>query len=303
MIKAISNPLHSAIQTRLEHGILVSDGATGTNLLQRGLPNGVPSEQWVLEKPEEITRLYHDFIKSGSDIVLTCTFGASPFRLQKYGLSEKAEIINKTAVQIARSVAIPHTLVAGSIGPLGEMLEPYGTLTINELQDNHKKQARWLIDAGVDIILIETQFDIQEAKIAVETIMEFTEIPVICSFSFDRGTRTMMGVSPKHVASEFQNIGVFALGINCGKSIQDNLSVLVELRDVTDLPIWFKPNAGLPHTDEHGVPQYDLSPVEMGAAAHLWVEAGANIIGGCCGTSPEHLKAIAVQVKVPRQPS
>ena len=277
--------------------VLVCDGATGTNLLQRGLPPGIPAEQWLIDKPQEIKKLHQDFIEAGADIILTCSFGASPLRLKQHGLDKIAEKINHTAVQTAKSVTLKNTLVAGSIGPLGEMLTPYGTLNESDAIFNYSSQAKWLSDAGVDMLVIETQFDIHEAKIAVESALSVTDKPIICSFSYDRGTRTMMGVSPKIMATEFNESGIAAVGINCGKSLDENLTTLLELRKSTNLPIWFKPNAGLPQTDKQGLPYYDLTPEQMGESSAKWVQAGANIVGGCCGTSPEHLRNITAKLK------
>ena len=291
------NPQNNRISEKIAKQVLVCDGATGTNLLQRGLPAGVPSEKWVIDNPDEILHLHQDFLNAGSDIILTCTFGASPLRLQQHGLSEFTEIINKKAVEIAKSAALNSTLIAGSIGPLGVMLSPYGTLSEDEARNHYSLQVSYLLDAGVDLILIETQFDLSEAKIAVEAALSLTDKPIICSFSYDRGIRTMMGIQPKKMAAEFNDCGLFALGINCGKSIEENNNCLKELRENTNLPIWFKPNAGLPQLDETGVPRYSLSPDIMGTSVKDWIGAGANIIGGCCGTSPDHISAIAKQVK------
>jgi 5-methyltetrahydrofolate--homocysteine methyltransferase len=147
------------------------------------------------------------------------------------------------------------------------------------------------------MLLIETQFDLTEASLGVNAALEASSLPVICSFSFDRGTKTMMGVSPAKFAQILGKSGVAALGINCGKSLDDNLNALKELADVTDLPIWFKPNAGLPTLTAAGQPVYDVTPDLMASHVSSWIAAGAKIIGGCCGTSPAHLGAIAEAVR------
>ena len=149
-------------------------------------------------------------------------------------------------------------------------------------------------------MVVETQFDLAEAGAAVRGAQAVSDLPLIVSFSFDRGTRSMMGVSPSHFAKQMNGLGLTALGINCGKSLEDNLNALKELADASDLPIWFKPNAGLPQLDEDGHPVYDVTPEIMAAQVLSWVDAGARIIGGCCGTSPEHLKAITERVKALR---
>jgi 5-methyltetrahydrofolate--homocysteine methyltransferase len=280
---------------RLQSGkILVLDGATGTNLQRRGLPTGMPSDLWVMDNPEGVLQLHRDFLQAGSDILLTDTFGSSRIHLGHAGLVDRFEETNRRAVALAREVVQgTAALVAGSMGPLGEMLEPYGLLAEEEAVRAYAEQAGLLAEGGVDLLVIETQFDMNEAKAAIRGAQSVSDLPIVCSFSYDRGTRSMMGVKPAQVGGELSGAGVAALGINCGRSNADNLKALHELRQATSLPIWFKPNAGLPHTDESGVLAYDVTPEMMGAMVPEWAAAGARLVGGCCGTSPEHLKAIA----------
>ncbi|RPJ42359.1 MAG: homocysteine S-methyltransferase family protein [Chloroflexi bacterium] len=275
--------------------VLVLDGATGTNLQRRGLPGGTPSDLWVLDNPEAVEQLHRDFLKAGSDVVLTNTFGSSRVNLEHSGLVDRFEQTNRRAVALLRQVVEgTDVLVGGSMGPLGEMLEPYGTLKEAEAETAYADQARLLSEAGVDLLVIETQFDLNEAKAAIRGARSVTDLPIVCSFSYDRGTRSMMGVKPAQVGKELADAGVSALGINCGRSLEDNLQALQELRQVTQLPIWFKPNAGLPHNDEQGALVYDVTPEMMADQVPQWVAAGARLVGGCCGTSPDHLKAIAM---------
>lgn len=280
---------------RLQAGkVLVLDGATGTNLQRRGLPAGTPSDLWVLDNPEGVVQLHRDFVSAGSDIILTNTFGSSRLHLGHAGLADRFEQNNRQAVELAqRAAANTDTLIAGSMGPLGEMLQPYGTLSEADAEQAYAEQARLLSEAGVDLLVIETQFDLNEALAAVRAARSVSDLPVVCSFSYDRGTRTMMGVKPAQVGKELSGTGVTALGINCGRSLDDNLKALNELRQSTDLPIWFKPNAGMPRTNENNQLVYDVTPEKMGEAVAQWIEAGASLVGGCCGTSPEHLAAIA----------
>ncbi len=277
----------------------VTDGATGTNLQRMGLPVGAAAELWILENPDAIRSLEQAFIEAGSDIVLTCTFGGTRLRLEASGLADRFEEINRKAVEITREAAMgTDVLVAGSIGPMGHMLAPLGTLSEEEAEQNFTDQARILSECGVDLIVIETQFDLNEAAAAVRGVRAVDgEIPLVCSFSYDRGTRTMMGVRPSQMAELIGAMEVDVLGINCGRSLDENLQALQELGEATDKPIWFKPNAGMPEMDEDGKPSYSVTPTGMGALVPGWLEAGAQLVGGCCGTSPEHLAEIARAVK------
>jgi len=279
--------------------VLVSDGATGTNLQRDGLPVGAAAETWVLDNPEAIRSLNRAFAEAGSDILLTCTFGGTQLRLEASSLAGEFTAINRKAVQITQEVAREfNILAAGSIGPTGHMLAPLGTVSVEEAEENFREQARLLVEGGVDLIVIETQFDINEARAAVRGVREVdADIPLVCSFSYDRGTRTMMGVRPDDMAAEIGALSVDILGINCGRSLEENLDVLIRLKEVTKKPIWFKPNAGMPETDDEGKPIYSVSPKDMGALAPAWKDAGARILGGCCGTSPDHLAAITRAVK------
>jgi 5-methyltetrahydrofolate--homocysteine methyltransferase len=277
---------------------LVIDGATGTNLQTRGLPTGAPSDSWVLDNPVEVLRLHHDFLRAGSDIILTNTFGSTRVHLTHAGLESRFEETNRRAAELAREAAAPFgALVGGSLGPLGEMVAPLGTLSEASAEAEYAAQARLLAEAGVDFLVIETQFDLTEASAALRGVQSVTDLAVIVSFSYDRGTRTMMGVKPAQMARTFAGLGVAALGINCGRSLEDNLKALGELRAATDLPLWFKPNAGMPKAGPGGQTVFDVEPAAMGAAAPTWIAAGAALVGGCCGTSPQHLTAIAGAVK------
>jgi 5-methyltetrahydrofolate--homocysteine methyltransferase len=283
--------------------VLISDGATGTNLQKRGLPIGAAAELWVLEAPDEIRALNQAFIQAGAEILLTCTFGASRHRLAASGLAEHFEAINRAALAITLDAAAEHdVLVAGSIGPLGQMLAPFGEVTVEEAEADFREQAAILCQEGADLIVVETQYDINEASAAVRAVRSVdTEIPLVCSFSYDRGTRTMMGVSPERMAEEIDVLDVDLLGINCGRSLEDNLAALTLLRAATEKPLWFKPNAGLPEVGMDGEAVYAVTPEEMADLVPGWVAAGARVIGGCCGTSPEHLRALARAVHANRE--
>lgn len=279
--------------------VLISDGAVGTGLQQIGLPIGAAPESWVLENPGSILELHNQFIQAGAEIILTCTFGGTRARLAEFHLEAKFAAVNRQAVEIARTAAEGRdVLVAGSIGPLGFRLAPDGTMSVDAARTEFSKQAELLCDEGVDLIVIETQYCVNEARAAVNGVRSVDEdIPIVCSFSFDRDACTWTGEGLEDIVAVIGSMAVDVLGINCGLSLTQNLEALKRLGQLTDKPIWFKPNAGIPVMNEDGVPIYPIAPVEMGAAVPRWIEAGAQIVGGCCGTSPVHLREISKQVR------
>lgn len=291
---------------RLQAGeILVADGATGTNLQARGLARGTASETWLFDRAGEIVRLHQDFVHAGSDILLTNTFGASPLRLEAATLAGRAAEINRRAVELARQAvesareAGRSIFIAGSIGPSGGLLKPFGPLEEEQVFASFCEQAQALTQAGADLLVVETQFDLTEATLAARAVRANSALPLVVSFSYDRGTRTMMGVKPAQVAAEFSDpeLAIDMLGVNCGRGLEENLEALRELRLATDKPIWFKPNAGLPETDAQGNTTYRVTPEAMGTLVLEWIAAGAQVVGGCCGTTPDHLAAIARAAK------
>jgi 5-methyltetrahydrofolate--homocysteine methyltransferase len=210
-------------------------------------------------------------------------------------LEDQFEVINRAAVEITRAAADDRdVLVAGSIGPLGHMLVPLGLVSVEEAEADFRDQAALLCNTGVDLIVVETQFDLNEAGAAIRGVRAVDPaVPLVCSFSYDRGTRTMMGVKPAAMAAEIGVLDVDVLGINCGRSLADNLAALEELHAATKKPLWFKPNAGMPEVGEDGHATYAVTPEEMAALVPEWAASGAQVIGGCCGTSPEHLAAMS----------
>lgn len=285
---------------RLNAGeVLVSDGATGTNLQSVGLPLGVPPEEWVFDAPEKILALAQAFVDAGADILLTCTFGGTRLRLRETKYADRVAELNRRAVALARQIAATRAgvLVAGSLGPTGGLLEPLGELTHEQVVAAYAEQADALTQAGVDVLLLETFFALEEATAAIAGVKRVSQLPLVVSFSYDQGTRTMMGLSPTQVAQALAPLGVAAIGANCGKdlaSMEKNVAELAAQK--TGLPLWIKPNAGLPEMEgDRSV--YRLPPAQMGQAAKRFVELGARVIGGCCGNSPAHVAAIAQAVK------
>jgi 5-methyltetrahydrofolate--homocysteine methyltransferase len=281
---------------RLKTGeILIADGATATNYQQMGMVIGVAPEEWIFDQPEKVLDLHRAFIEAGSDIILTNTFGATSLRLRETRYAGRASDVNHAAVALAREAASRSSgvLVAGSMGPTGMLMEPLGELTPTAAADAYAEQAAALSEGGVDLLLLETFFALDEALAAIEGVRRSSALPLVVSFSFDRGTRTMMGLSPARVIEAIGPLDIAAIGANCGRSLEDMEQVVREFVAVTaGLPLWIKPNAGLPSM-VGDIARYDMGPSEMAEFAGRFIEAGAQVVGGCCGTSPEHVRAIA----------
>ena len=279
---------------------MVIDGATGTNHQQNGLPPGVPSEDWVFDEPAKVEALHRAFVQAGSDIILTCTFGGTVLRLREASqYADRAHELNVRAAQLARNAANERSgvFVAGSMGPTGKLMEPLGELTRDEVVENYREQAKALTEGGVDLLLLETFFALDEAQAAIEGVKLGSDLPLVVSFSYDQGTRTMMGLRPSQVVQAIVPLGVAAIGANCGKSPEAMLEIVTEMNaQNTGLPIWTKPNAGLPHLIGE-LEIYDATPEIMAGFAQKYIAAGAQIVGGCCGSTPGHVAAMAQAVK------
>lgn len=279
--------------------ILVADGATGTNLQKAGLVGGMHTEDWVFDHPEKILDLEKAFVAAGSDIILTCTFGGTFPRMKGAKHSDDVDKINKRAVELAREAASTRdgVLVAGSIGPIGQLLKPYGPLAYEEAVAAFAQQARSLADGGVDLIVLETHFALEEVNAAFEGARSVTDLPIVVSFSYDRATRTMMGVKPADVMKKYKALGAALVGANCGTTLENTESIIKEYAAAeSGFPLWAKPNAGMPRLAGTET-IYDVTPEEMAEYAKKYVALGARVVGGCCGSTPEHVAAIARAVK------
>jgi methionine synthase I (cobalamin-dependent) len=227
--------------------LLVADGATGTMLQAAGLPTGLPGEAWVLERPDEIVALHRAYLKAGSQLILTTTFGGTQARLKAAGLEAQVAEINQRAAELARRAAGDEVYIAGDIGPTGEMMVPLGALTYQRAIGLFSEQAAALAKGGVDAIFVETMSDLDEAKAAVEAAQDACDLPVFCCFSFDAHGRTGMGVGPAQAAQAMAELGVPAMGANCGHVPEELLDILPEIREAAPGAFLIaKPNAGVP---------------------------------------------------------
>jgi 5-methyltetrahydrofolate--homocysteine methyltransferase len=288
--------MSSLIERLSQNGPILLDGAWGTQLQARGLPVGACPDAWNLNQPGQVEEVARAYVEAGSQVILTNTFGASRIGLSRLHLADKAVEINRAGARISRNAADDKALVFASMGPSGAMLA-LEEVSEDQLRSTFKEQAEALAEGGVDAIVIETMIDLQEAAIAALAAMG-TGLPVIVCMIFDPSVpsaRTLMGVTVEQAASELEALGVSAIGTSCGWGPVLMVPACRRLRAATSLPLWIKPNAGLPRLIE-GRAEYEMSPDEFTAAALSLVDCGANFIGGCCGTGPEHIRSLAAAV-------
>lgn len=292
--------MNQFLEELLARGPVILDGATGTQLQARGLATGECPDTWNLSHPEVVQEIARAHVEAGSEIILTNTFRANRLALGGYGLAEKTQEINRGGVEIARRAAADRATVFGSMGPSGKMLMA-GEVGEAELRAAFAEQAHALAGAGVEGLALETMSDLMEARLALDAARE-TSLPVVVSMVFDSGKQkdqTMMGVTPEQAAKELTAAGADVVGANCGRSVASFVSVCRRLHAATDRPIWIKPNAGLPEWVD-GKIVYPTTPRTFSGFAPALVEAGASFLGGCCGTTPEYIRAIKEEMRTLR---
>ena len=284
--------MHKLIDKLVSSGVVVTDGGLGTQLQARGLPIEAYPEQWNLSHPEKVEEVARAYAEAGSQIVLTNTFGANRFVLGRHGESDRVAEINRAGVEIALRAVAGRAHVFGSIGPSGVMLL-MGDVSDKELQVAYAEQARALAEAGAAGLAVETMSDLNEARLAVAAAAE-TGLPVVACMVFGSGRehdRTIMGNTPEQAAAELAAAGAEVIGSNCGQGIEGFVPICRRLRAATDRPIWIKANAGLPEMVD-GRTVYAQTPERFAESVPALVEAGASFVGGCCGTTPEFIRAI-----------
>lgn len=281
----------------IESRVVVLDGATGTNLQKAGMPTGVCPEQWILEHPQTLIDLQKAYVEAGTDIVYAPTFTASRIKLEEYGLEDRLEEMNRALVALSKeAVAGSEALVAGDLTMTGKQLSPIGDLPFETLVEVYKEQARVLADAGVDLFVIETMMSLQETRAALIAIREVCDLPVMASLTYESDGRTLYGTDAKTAMVVLQSLGADAVGLNCSTGPMEMVAAVEQMREVAYIPILAKPNAGLPQLED-GVTVYRMSPEEFATAGAALVKAGASIVGGCCGTTPAHIGALADAIK------
>ena len=290
----------AALLARLERGdLLISDGATGTFLQQHGLEPGGCPEEFNASRPEVVREMARRYFDAGSDMALTNSFGGSVFMQKKYGYGERVAEFNRLAAEHARSQAPPGRFVVGSVGPTGEFLEPLGPVSESEMYDAFAEQVTALADGGADAVVVETMTAVEEAALAVRAARENTGLVVMATMVFDKGPRgffTMMGVTPERAVQSMQDAGAHVIGSNCGNGIDNMVDIARRMRAETDGFLLVHSNAGIPAM-RGGEIIYPESPEYMAERFKELAGLGVNIIGGCCGTGPEHIRALVSAVR------
>ncbi|HSF81275.1 MAG TPA: betaine--homocysteine S-methyltransferase [Anaerolineales bacterium] len=286
------------IETYLrESPYLIVDGAMGTMLFAAGLQHGDPPELWNVDYPQRVAEVHRQYLQAGARILLTNTFGGNRYRLMLHGLESRVHELNLAAAQLLRQVVADSehkALVAGDIGPSGQVLEPYGELSFEQAQEAFAEQAAALIAGGVDLLWVETMSDLNEVRAAVEGIRQVSkEIPLVTSMTFDTRGRTMMGVTPEQAIQSLASFGAVAAGGNCGNGPEEIIAVVEKMHALAPEAILVaKANAGIPEL-VGGKAVYRATPEMMADYAIAAYEAGARVIGACCGSTPAHIQAIA----------
>ncbi len=289
---------HEILQ-RLENEILIFDGATGTYLQQHGLESGGCPELMNADAPETIRGMARAYFDAGSDIVLTNTFGGTKFRLKHYDAQDRVRELNKLAAEHAKSQAGTSQYVAGSVGPTGEFIEPLGEVSETEMYDAFAEQITALEEGGADAVMIETQMVLEEAQIAINATRENTDLIVMATMVFDKGPRgffTMWGTSPENAATGLRNAGADVIGSNCGNGIDKMIEIAEQMRNVVDCPIVIQSNAGIPAYKDGDI-IYPETPEYMAERYKILAEIPVQMLGGCCGTTPDHIRALNQAVK------
>ncbi|MBI5167010.1 MAG: homocysteine S-methyltransferase family protein [candidate division NC10 bacterium] len=284
---------------RLKSEVLVCDGAMGTMLQARGLTGGACPELWNKNHPERVQEVHRAYFAAGCNMVETNTFGGNRLKLKGYGLEKDVADLNYLGARLAREVCPPGCFVCGSVGPTGHFLEPLGDVSREEIYDVFKEQILALAEGGADVICIETMMDTEEAAIAVRVAKENTDLPVIATMTFEldrNGYRTMMGIDPVTAARRLTEAGADVIGCNCVNGPEIALGVLQEMKPVTDRYLMAQPNAGLPQLIK-GETVFELGPEVYAQKYPVLLEVRPHIVGGCCGTTPEHLAFVVKLVK------
>lgn len=273
-------------------GVVLLDGATGSQLRAKGMPVGVSTELWAWEHPEVIVALQRAYVDAGSDIIYAPTFSANRVGLEMHGVADRLAEVNAGLVKLAKQAADGRALVAGDFTTTGKPLEPVGTMSYQSLLDIYREQLEAVVSAGPDLLVAETMLTIDECACFVEAARSVCDLPIICTLTIEADGHLLFGGNVVEAVETLQALGANAVGLNCSVGPDQLEAVVASMKAVATVPIVAKPNAGMPVMDDRGQAHYSMTPDQFAASMAKLVQAGAGIIGGCCGTGPEYIEAL-----------
>lgn len=272
--------------------VLMLDGATGSNLILAGMPRGISTEQWVIENPEILTNLQRAYTQAGSDIVYAPTFAANAISLVNFGMQDRVEELNRELVGISKAAVQGQAYVAGDITTSGELMVPRGEMTYDRLFEVYRQQIECLDKAGVDLIVAETMLGVEETMVALDAASAVSDLPVMCTLTLEADGTALYGGNAMEAMETLQEMGAAAVGLNCSVGPDQLVSVIANMKKIARIPVIAKPNAGMPTINEKGEAIYDMDAPTFAVHMKALVEAGAGIVGGCCGTGPDHIREL-----------
>lgn len=276
-----------------QEGVVLLDGATGSNLMKAGLPRGVSAEQWVTEHPDVLQELQRAYVEAGSKIVYAPTFAANRISLANFGLESQVEQLNTRLVKISREAVEGRAFVAGDLTTTGQLMEPKGDMTYEKLYHAYQEQVRALADAGADLLVAKTMLSVEETIVALDAAQSVCQLPVMCTLSLEADGTAMYGGSAVEAVVSLQEMGAAAVGLNCSVGPDQLESVVRNMKEAATVPVIAKPNAGMPSINEKGEAVYSMNEDDFARYTKILVEAGAGIVGGCCGTTPDYIRKLA----------
>ena len=278
---------------RSSAGVILLDGATGSNLRKAGMPVGVCAEQWVLDNPQVLLDLQRAYVQAGSQIIYAPSFSANRIGLKHFGLDERVAEMNAALVRLSKTAADGQALVAGDLTTTGQPLEPLGPMSYQQLYDIYREQISALAEAGADLLVAETLLSVDEAVAALDAAQAVCDLPFLCTLTVEADGTALYGGTAVEAVLTLQEMGAAAVGVNCSMGPNQLESIIRNMKEVSQIPIIAKPNAGMPTITETGEAVYDMGPEEFVHHIKRLVEVGADIVGGCCGTTPEYIRKLA----------
>ena len=277
---------------KLTENVTLLDGATGSNLFAMGMPRGICAEEWILDHPDVLIELQKAYVEAGSQILCAPTFGANRFNLSGYGLGSQVKEMNYELVQISKKAVDGKAYVAGDVTAIVKMIGMSPDATYEKAMERYKEQMKYMIDAGVDVLLMETMTSMDEAMAALDAAHEISDLPVLCSMTIDADGSIYAGGHIFEAAETLQAMGADAVGINCSVGPEQLVSIVEGLNNILTIPMIVKPNAGMPKISDTGEASYDMTPEKFSESMKVLLEKGAKIVGGCCGTTPDFIREL-----------